>query len=94
MPPIVTWFRGHHDVMAFFAGRVFGSRVRRLFVTSANGYPATATYALDDGVMSLHSIQVLELRESLISHVHAFLDPALFKAFDVPATLPVADVVP
>jgi RNA polymerase sigma-70 factor (ECF subfamily) len=93
MPPIATWFRGRSDVMAFFAGRVFNGRSRRLIPTSANGYPATVTYALEDGVRSLHSVQVLELRDGLISAIHAFLDPALFKVFDVPATLPVADVV-
>jgi len=65
-----------------------------LVVTSANGYPATATYALEDGVRTLHSVQVLELREGAISAIHAFLDPTLFKVFDVPTTLPVAGVVP
>ena len=94
MPPIATWFRGRDDVMAFFDSRVFNGRVRRLIPTSANGYPATVTYAPVDGVPSLHSVQVLELRDGLIAGIHAFLDPNLCKVFDVPATLPVADVVP
>ena len=94
MPPIATWFRGRDSVMRFFTARAFTGRSRRLIVTSANGYPATATYAFNDGVCSLHSVQVLELRDGAISAIHAFLDPTLFKVFDVPATLPVASVVP
>jgi RNA polymerase sigma-70 factor (ECF subfamily) len=95
MPPIATWFRGRDEVARFFETRVFSGVARRLMVTSANGYPAVATYGLDDnGARTMHSVQVLELRAGAIWHLRAFLDPSLSKVFGLPATLPTAGVVP
>jgi RNA polymerase sigma-70 factor (ECF subfamily) len=86
MPPIPTWFAGRDAVAGFFENRIFASGVNRHFVrTRANGCPALATYQLAaDGRLVAHSIQVLELAESKIAHVYAFLDPSLFGCFGLP----------
>jgi RNA polymerase sigma-70 factor (ECF subfamily) len=88
MPPFPTWFAGRDAVAGFFGERVFGHGTRRLVPTSANGYPAVATYWLEsDGVFRPHSIQVFEIAEGAIAHMHVFLDADLFASFGLPATL-------
>jgi RNA polymerase sigma-70 factor, ECF subfamily len=94
MPPIATWFSGRDAVSAFFEFRVLKGQTRPMLATSANGYPAAASYTLRDGAWAPHSIQVLEIRGHAIAHIHAFLDPSLYPTFGLPMTLPVADAVP
>jgi RNA polymerase sigma-70 factor, ECF subfamily len=95
MPPIATWFSGRDAVSAFFEFRVLKGQTRPMLATSANGYPAAASYTLrENGAWAPHSIQVLEIRGDAIAHIHAFLDPSLYRTFGLPTTLPVADAVP
>jgi RNA polymerase sigma-70 factor (ECF subfamily) len=88
MPPFATWFVGRDAVAGFLGQRVFGHGTRRLLPTSANGYPAIGTYFLEsDGVFRAHSIQVLEIADGAIAHLHVFLDATLFPAFGLAPTL-------
>jgi RNA polymerase sigma-70 factor (ECF subfamily) len=90
MPPIRTWYLGRRAVLDHHTRRVFRTP-RRAIATSANGYPALATYLqAADGSFHAHGIQVIESRGGLISHVGVFLDPGLFPGFELPTSLPAA----
>jgi RNA polymerase sigma-70 factor (ECF subfamily) len=90
MPPIPTWYLGRHAVLDHHTRRVFRTP-RRAITTSANGYPALATYLqIADGSFEAHGIQVIESRDGLIAHVAVFLDPRLFAKFGLPTSLPAA----
>jgi RNA polymerase sigma-70 factor, ECF subfamily len=87
MPPVARWFRGAAAILDHHERRVW-TRPRRALVTSANGYPALATYTdAGDGAFQLHAIQVLEVEGGLIRRVVAFLDPDLGRDFGIPRTL-------
>jgi RNA polymerase sigma-70 factor (ECF subfamily) len=88
MPPIPVWFRGRAAVLDHHVRRVF-SRARRGLATSANGYPAVATYTeADDGTFTAHAIQVVEPRGGLVARITVFLGDGLFPGFGLPLTLP------
>jgi RNA polymerase sigma-70 factor, ECF subfamily len=90
MPPIPTWYRGRDAVGAFLAGRVLGSdRPRRLLPVIANGQPAFGQYRWDDAQRQLraYAITVLTLDGNRIQEITAFLDPAPFARFGLPAEL-------
>ena len=89
MPPFALWLRGSDDLHDFYLGTGEGCRGSRLVPVEANGSPAFAHYKPDpegDGLVPW-AIQVLELTDGRVSHVHHFLDPALFARFGLPARL-------
>jgi RNA polymerase sigma-70 factor (ECF subfamily) len=87
MPPIATWFLGKSAVLDHFTRRVFGHPVRAV-ATSANGYPAVATYhQIADGSFVPHGIQVLESKDGLIARIVIFLNTRLFADFGLPTSL-------
>ncbi|MFI0411297.1 sigma-70 family RNA polymerase sigma factor [Actinomadura sp. 3N508] len=90
MPPVPQWFAGRDAV-----ARLLGVRLStvpgsiRLIPTAANGQPAFAMYLRrDDGVLRAHSIQVLAVSRSGITHVSSFIDQELFAYFELPLVLP------
>jgi RNA polymerase sigma-70 factor (ECF subfamily) len=88
MPPHSVWFLGRDAVLDHHARRVF-THPHRARPTSANGYPALATYSRTaDGSFAAHGIQVLEPEDGLIARVTVFLDEELFAGFGLPLTLP------
>ena len=89
MPPFALWLRGSEDLRDFYLGTGAGCRGSRLVPIVANGSPAFAHYKPDpDGKgHTPWAIQVLELTAGEVSHVHHFLDPALFARFGLPARL-------
>lgn len=88
MPPHPVWFVGRDAVLDHHRRRVLGHRTRALR-TSANGFPALATYSeRADGSFAPHAIHVLEIENGLIARVTVFLDERLFGSFSLPATLP------
>jgi len=88
MPPIPVWFLGREAVLDHHIRRVF-SRGRRALPTSANGYPALATYVQTaDGPFATHGIQVIEPQAGLIARVTVFLGHELFGKFGLPLSLP------
>jgi RNA polymerase sigma-70 factor (ECF subfamily) len=90
MPPIPTWFSGRDAVVGFYATRAMNGPARRVVATRANGCPAVASYLPDgSGGFVAHNIQVLEVCDGAVKHIYAFLDLALFAAFNLPLALPV-----
>ena len=92
MPPMPTWFRGRDDIGRFLATQVLIRAGDYIPVpTAANGQPALAIYRpAEDGIPRAYCVQVLTVRESRITGIVAFLDPALFPAFGLPSELPAA----
>jgi RNA polymerase sigma-70 factor (ECF subfamily) len=90
MPPMATWFRGRADIGSFLAANVLTRP--GAFVTvpaAANGQPALAVYQRGpDGVPRAHVLQVLTLRGPRVAGIVAFVNPALFPLFGLPAVLP------
>ena len=61
----------------------------KMIPVSANGMPAYAQYKPSDSGTGLvpWSIQVIEVRDGAISHIHHFCDARLFERFGVPTAL-------
>jgi RNA polymerase sigma-70 factor, ECF subfamily len=88
MPPFPLWLRGHDDLRDFYLGTGAGCRGSRLVPTTANGSPAYGHYKPDPGGGHVPwALQVLEIVDGRVAHVHHFLDTALFARFGLPARL-------
>lgn len=90
MPPVLNWYVGRYHYGQFMH-RVFAMRGTqwRAFPLTANGQPAFAAYALaDDGLHHAHTLQVLTVSTTGISHNVVFADTQLFPAFGLPLTIP------
>ncbi len=88
MPPYAMWLQGLDDLSAWYLGYGIGCQGSRLLPTVANGSPAFGQYRVDpDGGHTPWSLQVLELRDGRVQHVHHFLDTTLFAHFGLPAHL-------
>ncbi|MCU4186846.1 sigma-70 family RNA polymerase sigma factor [Acidiferrimicrobium sp. IK] len=89
MPPYALWLDGADDIVAWMLGVGRECEGSRLLVTRANGTLACGQYRSDGhGGHRPWALQVLEVDGGRISEIHAFLDPALFPAFGLPAELP------
>jgi RNA polymerase sigma-70 factor (ECF subfamily) len=88
MPPFVGWYQGAEAI-----GRLVdvncpaGPGELRMVPTRGNGQPAYGMYILRDGRFEPFQLQVLELRDGVLSHVTAFFDLRLFPLFGLPAFL-------
>ncbi len=88
MPPMSMWLRGSADLRAWYLGTGIGCQGSRLLATSANGLPAFGQYRVDPGGgHAPWSLQVLEIQDGRIAHVHHFLDTALLARFGLPPHL-------
>ena len=88
MPPLTMWLRGRQDLHDFYLGSGKGCEGSVLVPLEANGSPAFAHYKPSpDGGLASWSIQVLELSDGELVHVHHFLDPALFARFGLPSRI-------
>ncbi len=87
MPPLALWLRGLDDLRGWYLGHGIGCKGSRLLPVSVNGSPGFAQYRASGpgGRHEPWSIQVLEIENGKISHVHHFLDTALFERFGLPA---------
>jgi RNA polymerase sigma-70 factor (ECF subfamily) len=87
MPPISTWLRGREAVLDLHVRRVFPVQ-HRIVATSANGFPAAASYfATADGGYAAEGIHVIEIEEGQIARATLFLKKDLFANFGLPLTL-------
>jgi RNA polymerase sigma-70 factor, ECF subfamily len=88
MPPYESWFRGSEAIAPFLRDGPFRVRWRHV-ATRANGQPAVGCYAWDEQRQAYvaHVFDVLTLRGSRIAAVTAFVDPAVFPRFGLPAEL-------
>ncbi|MEU8799935.1 sigma-70 family RNA polymerase sigma factor [Spirillospora sp. NPDC048819] len=84
MPPLPAWFDGRDSVVRFLTERVFATPWR-LVPIRANGQPAFACYQQNpDGRFRIGAINVLGLRDGLITEISGFLDPGLYPLFELP----------
>jgi RNA polymerase sigma-70 factor (ECF subfamily) len=89
MPPIAMWLRGAEELRGWYLGYGIGCKGSRLLPLDLNGSPGFAHYkpSADGGGHEPWCLQVLELREDRIAHIHHFLDTRLFERFGLPARL-------
>jgi RNA polymerase sigma-70 factor, ECF subfamily len=89
MPPYPMWMTGHDNLKGWYLGYGKGCAGSKMIPVSANGMPAFAQYKPNESGPGLvpWSIQVLEIRDGQITHIHHFLDTRLFERFGVPTSL-------
>jgi RNA polymerase sigma-70 factor (ECF subfamily) len=89
MPPFRMWIRGREELRGWYTGWGSGCDGSRLVPVIANGSPGFGQYKPDsDGTRLVPwCIQVLEISDGQISHVHHFLDTSLFERFGLPPYL-------
>jgi RNA polymerase sigma-70 factor (ECF subfamily) len=89
MPPWPIWWQGAETIAGFSptAARVCPN-TRRL-PTRANGQPAVASYGLDpdSGRYTASAIDVFTFEGDAIKEITAFVNPAMFARFGLPAEL-------
>jgi RNA polymerase sigma-70 factor (TIGR02960 family) len=80
MPPLLAWFDGRPMVLRFLAERVFATpwRLRPIIV---NGQVGFICWQQVDGVFRPAAVNVLSLRDGLVSAISSFIDPTLVKKF-------------
>jgi RNA polymerase sigma-70 factor (ECF subfamily) len=91
MPPMAMWLQGVADLSAWYLGFGIGCKGSRLVPTVANGLPAFGQYRPDhdNGGHQAWSLQVLEITDGAVAHIHHFLDvEKLFPRFGLDLHLP------
>jgi len=91
MPPLPAWYLGRERVGIFLgAGPMSGATRWRLIPARANAQLAFGLYAWDDRTQTFlpRAVDVLTLRAGQIQEITAFLTPAAFPGFGLPASLP------
>jgi RNA polymerase sigma-70 factor, ECF subfamily len=89
MPPIPGWVSGPAAIGRFLRGRGAACAGSRLVRTRANGRPALGLYRpAPGGGYEPFAIQVVEVAGGRIAALHAFVEPRLFRLFDVPDRIP------
>ncbi|MCM3781560.1 sigma-70 family RNA polymerase sigma factor [Neobacillus mesonae] len=90
MPPFVMWICGRTKVSSFYEITRNHCSGSRLLPIRANGNsPSYAQYVPSgrDGVLVPWCIQILEVSNGKIAHIHNFIDKDLFNRFELPAYL-------
>jgi RNA polymerase sigma-70 factor (ECF subfamily) len=89
MPPHPTWFAGRDAVARFVVdacGRIHAGGFT--LPVTANGQAGIALYHADGrGGHVAHSIQLFTVRDGAIASIDAFVDPAYFAGFGLPAAM-------
>ncbi len=89
MPPFPLWVQGPQDVHDFMYGAGAGCRGSKTIKTSANGFPAYASYKpSEDGTFKAWSLVVIEVEGDRIATIHNFLDTSILPSFGLPLELP------
>jgi RNA polymerase sigma-70 factor (ECF subfamily) len=88
MPPLLNWFAGV-DNYGLFMDWVFEANGTdwRVLPVAANGQPAFAAYNRVGRTYQLHTLQVLTVTTSGISHNTVFQDDAIFATFGLSTIL-------
>ena len=92
MPPVPSWYFGRSAVAEFLARNPMSPQWHarlRVYPTRANRRPAFAVYHRGPGsdVFSPFGLMTLRIEGDLIAEILGFIEPALFRFFDVPAAL-------
>jgi len=88
MPPLPDWYAGRDAIITAAQAKIFAGDARgrwRMQPVRANRQPACAVYQRDEaGVYHAFGISVLTIKQDQVADVITFIDPALFKRFDLP----------
>lgn len=92
MPPLPDWYAGRDAIITaaqtkIFAGVTPGDAYGRWHMrpVRANQQPACAVYQRDEaGIYRAFGISVLTVEQGQVIDIITFIDPALFKRFDLP----------
>src|SRR5262249_41983256 len=90
MPPQPEWYAGRDAIRAFLAGIMATQPHRyRLIPVAANGRAAVAVYVAPTtgGDFRGEAINVLSMRDGLVTQMVRFAAPRLFPRFGLPATI-------
>ena len=90
MPPRPSWYSGRDQFAAYVGDFLVTPPIRwRLVRTSANGQPAAGAYLWVEQAHAFipHALHVLTLRGGEIEELMAFLTPAVFPTFGLPASI-------
>jgi RNA polymerase sigma-70 factor (ECF subfamily) len=89
MPPYAMWLRGRDELRGWYLGYGIGCRGSRLLPAEVSGSPAFAHYKPGGpgGRLDPWSIQVLEIRDGAIGHIHHFVNTRLFERYGFPGSL-------
>lgn len=92
MPPVPFWLRGLAAIRVFISSMLLNGAARgrwRLLPIRSNGGPGFAWYRKDDlrPVFQAYAIQVLSLNGSRLSSITTYIEPSLFRFFDLPSEL-------
>lgn len=89
MPPLPAWFDGRESVRRFVVERLF-AETWRLLPTRINGQIAVAAYMRDSatGGFPFSGLNVLSLRNGLVTAVNAFVDPEAIARLGYPPEFP------
>jgi len=88
MPPFRMWMQGVDQLPGWYLGHGIGCKGSRLLPVEVSGSPGFAQYKPGPGGrLTPWCIQVIELRDGRIAHIHHFLDTRLFARFGLPAEL-------
>jgi RNA polymerase sigma-70 factor, ECF subfamily len=89
MPPLALWLRGRDDMLGWYTGHGAGCEGSRLLPVEVNGQPGFAQYKpATGGGYEPWCIQVLEITDRRITHIHHFLGAELFARLSMPSRLP------
>lgn len=80
MPPLPAWFDGKPMVLRFLAERVFETPWR-LEPLSINAQPGFVCWQEVDGIFRPGAVNVLSLRDGLVSDISGFVDPRVVEKF-------------
>ena len=84
MPPLAVWLRGVEDMKGWYLGNGAGCKGSRLVPLDVNGQPGFAQYRVDpDGGHTAWCVQVVEIRNGRIVHLHHFLQHFGGRAFEL-----------
>jgi RNA polymerase sigma-70 factor (ECF subfamily) len=89
MPPFEMWIQGVDQIHDFYLGHGIACKDSHLVPLVANNTPAFGHYKrADDGVYRPWAIQVIEISDGRVSHLHHFIDfdTKLFARFGLPPT--------
>ena len=94
MPPFPLWLQGQEAIRTFISATILKGEARgrwRLLPIRANARPGFAWYQKDEANEGFQAfaIQVLTLDGGRLADITTFVEPSLFRFFNLPAELPI-----
>jgi RNA polymerase sigma-70 factor, ECF subfamily len=92
MPPFPSWYQGRVSIQQLFKTKIMaedGRGLWRLLPVQVNGGNGFALYNRENTQMDYqaYAIQSINLDGNLVSEITTFLNPALFRLFNLPSKI-------